>query len=748
VALSTVRPRGRWLPYAAHVPVVVWLFAGPLLQGRVLYFRDLSLQYYPTYAFVARWIRQGVWPLWNPMVDAGTPFLLAYPLDLLLLWLTGARATLAIGPALHVLLAMCGGTRLARVLGAGAWGAWLAGAVLGASGYVLSCVNLLQLLQAASWAPWVLSAFLCCLRDPTGPRVAALAVLGALQLSTAGGEIALQTALCGLLLLPARPARRAALAVAGAGVLAIALAAPALLGLGALIAGSRRAAGFSASEVLAWSASPLVLAEGLLPRFFGDVHTFSDVGYWGQRFFTGGYPYLLSAYVGVPVLLAALAAGRAAPARRLWMLCLLGLLLALGASGPFGPLLAGGLSLFRTPVKFLFVPTLALALLAGLGLDRVIAGSGRRASLGSAAPAALLLAAGITVSVASGRLLDLWSRLAPGLFDPRARAVAQAIWPAAFLTSGVLACAAWACLRAGGHVAPLAGVVAVLDLLIVNGELNPSTDASFYTLQPEVAALVQTTAGGPEGRWFSYGVSNSPGVHWSADVARLNSDVWLYHADRQALWAQTPLLDGLPTAYGEDRAGWAPAGSTLAPSEALPALYGRIHERLRRANVRWVLSFHDLRHDGVVPRGEARIREVLEPLRLYQIADAWPRAFWVPPTGLGTGPASGGAGTAAFEQLDPHTVRVRSSGAPGYLVVLEGYDTGWTVEHPEGAPLQRAYDRYWALPTPGGDREFLIRFAPRWRVPALASALLAAAGTVAVAFRARGRWCEQRRAVA
>lgn len=352
--LSAVRPRGWWLPYAAHVPLVLWLFAGPLLQGRVLYFRDLSLQYYPDYVFLERWLRQGVWPTWNPMVDAGTPFLLAYPLDLLLLVVGGARATLAAGPALHVLLALCGGTRLARVLGAGACGAWAAGAVLGLSGCVLSSVNLLQILQAAAWAPWVIAAFLRCVREPSARRAATLAVCSALQLSTAAGEIALQTALAGLVLSPPVRRRPQLAAVAAAAMLTVALSAPALLGIRALLEGGRRAAGFSASEALAWSASPIVLAESVLPRLFGDVHTFSNVGYWGQRFFAGGYPYLLSLYVGLPVLLMALQAGRSPVARRLWVLAAVSALLAMGSYGPFAFVLTGGLSVFRTPVKFVF----------------------------------------------------------------------------------------------------------------------------------------------------------------------------------------------------------------------------------------------------------------------------------------------------------------------------------------------------------------------------------------------------------
>ena len=149
--------RHRWgvaAPFLAHIPVVLWLFAGPLFEGRVLYFRDIATVYFPDYVFAEQSLRQGVWPLWNPTADAGAPFLLAYPPDLLLLLLAGAKGALRFGPPLHVLLAMCGATALAQRLGASRRGGWAAGFFYGLSGFLLSSVNLLQMLQAAAWAPW------------------------------------------------------------------------------------------------------------------------------------------------------------------------------------------------------------------------------------------------------------------------------------------------------------------------------------------------------------------------------------------------------------------------------------------------------------------------------------------------------------------------------------------------------------------------------------------------------------------
>ena len=119
---------------AAHAAVVVILFADVLFLGRLPYLRDVSTYYYPDYVFAASALRHGVWPLWNPTADAGAPFLMAYPVDLLMLAGLGARRTLMLSPPLHVWLGMCGATALAHELGWRPRAAWLSGAVYGLSG--------------------------------------------------------------------------------------------------------------------------------------------------------------------------------------------------------------------------------------------------------------------------------------------------------------------------------------------------------------------------------------------------------------------------------------------------------------------------------------------------------------------------------------------------------------------------------------------------------------------------------------
>ncbi len=720
--------RGWLLTWAVHVPTVVWLFGDAFWSGRLLYFRDLSNQYAPTFAFAAESARRGVWPLWNPTIHAGEPFLLAYPVDLFLLWAGGWHACLGVGPALHLWLALAGGTYLGRRLGLSPWAAWLTGTAYGLSGFVLSLVNLLQLFEASAWAPWVIASVLALARRPTARCGATLALLLALQTSTLGAEIVAQTLVVALVLsLDAswlRPRRW--LPLLASGVLATALAAPALAGAAWLARGTARASGFVRDEALAFSLHPGTLPELALPRWLGDPHAFSDADYWGASFFPEGYPYLVSLYAGAGVLLLATQAGRR---RRLWFLVTLGVLLALGSHGPLAAL-PGGLRLpVRGPQKLLFLAQVGISLLAGFGLDRREREPLRGARLAllavaSAAWAALALA----VCAAPDGFLAVAGRLLPELHGPRAAVAARVTWPAAWIPAGLLALAAGLALARGGRVARLAALAAALDLASANGSLNPLAPAPFYDLRPEVAELLRPVRE-QGGRIFSYGVAQTPGLAFEPVMRAARSDVWLYYLDRQSLLPSTPVLDRLDTAGGPDQTGFTPAGASLLPAEAVPERFREHYDRLRAANVRWVLSFAPLPDDLVSPRGEVRFPEVAEPLRLYELRDPLPRAYYVDRLehALGRGAPAENPAQVVYEAVDPHTVRLRCRTPPGFIVVLDGYNADWkALDGSHAVPIQPVAGRYRAVPTPGGDRVITLKLTPPWRAPALAGLAFAA----------------------
>ena len=290
-------------------------------------------------------------------------------------------------------------------------------------------------------------------------------------------------------------------------------------------------------------------------------------------------------------------------------------------------------------------------------------------------------------------------------------------WPFEFAVTGAVALGAGLALVRGGRLAALAGLLALLDLVRVNGELNPSAEKEFYDLRPPVARAVAVARSEGLFRWFSYGVAHSPPLHWSAAVASRNSDVWLFYLDRQALLARTHVLDDLEGAFDIDRMGLAPDGSTLAVAEASSTLFRQHYDRLRLANVRWVLSFHPLPEDLVSLRDEIRFGEVREALLLYELRDPLPRAFFVPRL---DGPPGGSGLPVAYERVDPHTVRLRAMTPPGFLVVLDGHHPDWRAEDRSGpVPLHVAFGRYEAIPTRGGETVVTLRYQPAWRAPAL-----------------------------
>jgi len=715
--------------FAGHAVVVLWLFAGPLLEGRVPYFRDIAVTYYPDYVYMARWLEQGVWPLWHQAADGGAPFLMAYPIDVALLLLTGARATLALSPALHVLLMMTGVSFLAGRLGAPPVGRWLAGACFGSSGIVLSSLLYPDFL-AAAWLPWLVGLAIDYTRQPTRRRLAALSLVAALQLSTFGAAVVIQSAVVALVLLPRRPTSRQWLSLCAAAALAALLAAPALLGVRSLLAGSARAEGFGPSVALSYSANLPVLLESVVPRFFGDVHTFSDEGYWGQPFYPGGNPYYPSLYLGAGVLTLALFNR----SRRLWLLAGASLLLGLGANGPLGPLLAPAMALVRVPAKFLFTGVLALCLLAGGAwtADRSPRHGAFRLRL---VPVVFFFLLAALARWAPASIVTGLGVLSADVSMDRALAVVASVWPWHLATTAALLLGAALGWRQGGRLSTVAALLIVLDLLKVNTGLNPTAEAGFYDLRPEVARLLDDVSRSDE-RIYSYGIAHSPPLRWAPEVASRNRDVWLFYMDRQALLPRLHVLDGFQSSFDLDRMGWAPAGSTLTVSEASPLRFRDHYERFRRGNVRWVLSFVPLPDDLTTLRDQVSLAEVRDPLGLYEVRGAVPRAYSVRREDRGREGETTRVGRVTYERPDPHTVKLGYDGPPGRIVVVEGFHEDWRVASADGSetPLRREDGRYWAIPTQGGRREYTVTYRPEWLAPALSLCAFGALGALGLAF--------------
>jgi hypothetical protein len=186
---------------------------------------------------------------------------------------------------------------------------------------------------------------------------------------------------------------------------------------------------------------------------------------------------------------------------------------------------------------------------------------------------------------------------------------------------------------------------------------------------------------------------------------------------------------------------------------------------IRLAGIRWVLSFETLPPDLAREREQVPLGELLTPLRLYEVVGALPRAFFVarhqvvasaaeatarlaapgfdplrqvlleaaPPDPGAPGSEPSVDARVEIERPDPHTVAVRATTPPGFIVVLEGYHRHWRAEGPAGrVPLLRANGRYWAIPTRGGEAAITARFLPPWELWSLLVAGAGALGALAL----------------
>ena len=373
-------------------------------------------------------------PFWNPYLFEGAFQLPAlYPADLLhALWPTPAFVSWLL--SLHLPLAALGAYALARELGCSRAAAFVPGAVLGLCGFSLSTLNLYVFLQALALAPFV-ALLLRRAALHGGRAVAGAAVLVALATATLAVEFVAQAAFGAALGLAAAAGGRCRALALAIGLGAALAALPVAVTLG-LLPETTRGAGLPQEVALANSVHPLVLLQSLLPHLFGDPAAPAEA-WWGGRFFSKGLPYFLSLYLGPNVLaLAAVGAGACRPRLRLALLApaALGLWYSLGRLGGLAPLVQQLplSSAFRFPSKALLLLHLAVAVLAGFGIDALCRRAHARAfaaiAAGCAAAAlgiaALTEQAPASVVAWSGVLPTFWptvSRVAWGMPGPARR---------------------------------------------------------------------------------------------------------------------------------------------------------------------------------------------------------------------------------------------------------------------------------------------------------------------------------------
>jgi hypothetical protein len=414
-ASGAVGEKGRRWP-------VAWLVGGPaflllvvamlpLISGaRTLFLRDVFALHLPLKGAQAQSLtalpasQEGLpsLPLVAPELAGGQPLLgnlngaPLYPDNLLylvapFLWAFNAHFWI------HFLLAPLAMAWLAREWGLRTEGAAAAGVAYGASGYLLSQLNLYNLVAGVALAPALVAAVLRLTAPAPQDRAPrrwrwflAVALLWALEVLAGDPVIALQALLLAGLAAVVRGWRqggaerwRHGLAVTAAVAVGTLLAAPQWIETLRILPFSYRGhQGFSAATAGVASFDPRQILELCLPLAFGRPDVVGEGAFWGGAYHDGFLPLYLTLYPGWAVLLLVALSGLAVGRSHLWgwLLVVGGVFCALGAWNPLvKPLLAWSGGLFRYPIKFWLPVAVGAALLAGLGLERLLGREGEPA---------------------------------------------------------------------------------------------------------------------------------------------------------------------------------------------------------------------------------------------------------------------------------------------------------------------------------------------------------------------------------
>ena len=769
-----------WLTAGIFVLATVILFGEFIFSDRMLYGGDTLALGYMARAFFAEQLAAGDFPLWNPRLLGGIPFVEAlsagdsiYPTSLLYYIMEPYRA-LGWKLVLHVL---AGGFFMygwARGLGLER-----SAATLGGLAWLLAPVIVTLVLpgndgklMVASLAPLVFWAADSVFRSPSGKAGAALAGAVALASLTtqfqtayflfgsvgayavfrtvrlwrgrgpgAHGASHLRVALSrfGLFLL---------CAVLGAGIASVQLIPAAEY----VTESSRRIATTleaTPEEAIAysssWSLHPEEVAGLVVPEFVGNSGADAEWArgtYWGRNAFKGNHEYL-----GITVLLLAVFAllGRRRRALRWFMaaMSLLWLLFALGTHTPVWRLfyeIVPGISLFRVPSISAFLVSFGVTTLFAFGVNDLVRATPLRIAFfrtrrGRTVLGCLgLLVIGLLLQ-SSGALGRMWTTLVYPDVDQRGLAALAAASP--FITRGfviavLLAALTIASLWAGlERKVPLTGALAALGLLValdlgrVDRAFIRTWDFHAWAATDENTRFLQARRdSGPPFR-----IADLRGDDQNVDLAMFGLDLFAGHHPndlaryRQLLGLEASRREGTNTRHQNilrlmnvKYLVWPEGAAGGPPYEGAP----RMSSVQTGRGVEAVYAYPGL--DRAWLAGATTVLDDDRALERILSRDFDPAAEAVLSAPVPIAPVADASGSVAWEMDTPDLRRltVRSSG-PALLVVSENWFPGWEAEvDGRSMPVHRVNLTLQAVEIPGpGEHSVTLRFT----APSVRSAL-------------------------
>lgn len=360
--------------YILLAVIFVGIFFYKQIHGReVFYCCDNLAINIPSKVFLTEELRSGRFPIRNPYILSGSPFLadinlgLLYPLNALY-FLFSPFSALTIGIYIDYIVAFLGMYILVRSLKTTKTGSFLSAVIFTFSGTLVTYTNNIPMLQVASLLPWIMWGWIIFFRYPTKYFFLILTLLLSLQIIAGHPQLTYYTWLLGLsfvfIVVPISVKKRGFLLLSVAGMAILISSIQLIPFIDLALHSTRIGRGFEYAGFD--SLHPFNLLRFIIPNLVGNLSKGTD---WIQ----GGSVY---GYVGtLPLILLVFIPLKNKFAKFFLGVAVVSLTLAFGKYIPIFYLaykLIPGIGSFRSPQHFLLLYTLAVAILSGFSVDYVL----------------------------------------------------------------------------------------------------------------------------------------------------------------------------------------------------------------------------------------------------------------------------------------------------------------------------------------------------------------------------------------
>jgi len=506
----------------SHLPIIIApiiLFLPLIISRKALIWGTVSTQFVPWWDFAWDTLLQGQIPLWNPWVGMGAPLVanyqsaIFYPPYWILLFvyaLAGLKWmswSITLVVVFHLIWSGLGMARLLEELGLGKLAQSIGGMAFSLSGYMVARAGFLSINSAAAWFPWILFFSLRIVHKKKN-AFWMLSVVMALQLLAGHAQTTWYSILLGgiwILFLSLsyseknnkiKKITQYISKYVTAGFLAAGISAIQLIPTIECLLQSHRLGEYGYADAMTYSFWPWRFLTLFVPNLFGNPATGNYWGYgnfWEDAVYIGLLPVLIALGTAVRVIIRKNKAQslQTTTGNRDLVLFLSGIvlvsfMLALGDNTFLFKFLYRNVptfELFQAPTRFSLWAEIALAMLAGIGVDQLTRPTGKRQYW-------IRLAAAGCVAVIGGSLLSrrLLSNVKTTYFIP-------------FVLAGILGLGTALMILFkpdNEHEKDLnlwSGLLILLvavDLLVAGWGLNPGVGINFYDVDRDGETVGRT----------------------------------------------------------------------------------------------------------------------------------------------------------------------------------------------------------------------------------------------------------------